>query len=743
MADPISITGLALAIPPLVEALMRFYADTKDAKADLQRHAADLFSLKGILEYIESVRAAQADNALYKYDASDFAQLLAAARDILRELQESLQPQRHSFVALPSSSICWLTPAQAKRDLLTSLLAPVNPAPTHSVAHGTHQRDTGACSPMATGKIAHTIEHMKMECYNLSPTAYAYFYCSFGTLASQSPVNILGSLLVQLSRNNERLYDDLRHRFLNLARRRIPVNLKLEELKEIFIKHAGRLGRVFIFIDAVNESESFEDVKQMLFSLARACSGMRLIVTSTDFVDLRGKESGFHIIESTMRPEAVDEDICVFIDDRTATSWTLKVLSPTLQDEIRQAIVAHSNGVFRYAESQISSVERQLTGRGVKKALSSMPQNLNEAYERILRHIHADAAAQAYVRRALLWLCFATRPLHLTELCEAVVIEDDDTDLDGDSRLRDMGVLVTLGRGLFDYDQATGLVTLGHSSIKSYLSSASIHGDMAHFRVDEFQAHNTIMRTCLTYLQFKPFAIGCGTPALSITLSANYPLLSYASQNWPLHARNANYSEWPHISAFLATKRLRRSGNYGFWIQRVAGDIGEHIIYSTDPLYYAASFGYTALVSLILTYSRPADLEQPGGRYGSTALQVACFRRQRDAAQLLILAGANPFSTDGSGLSGGFSSLFWAKGNGWEGLVTLMIERGTAAGWKLKEGSNGIYAEQLARQVQESEMKQMETASTGTPNSLWDRGEERPHSESKVTGPSHPTVPEA
>jgi hypothetical protein len=70
-----------------------------------------------------------------------------------------------------------------------------------------------------------------------------------------------------------------------------------------------------------------------------------------------------------------------------------------------------------------------------------MPNDLNESYERILRQFNSEASRrkcyQKYMRRTLLWLCFATRPLRLAELSEAIVVEEDDAGLDTDLRLRD------------------------------------------------------------------------------------------------------------------------------------------------------------------------------------------------------------------------------------------------------------------------------------------------------------------
>lgn len=96
MADGVSIAGLILAIPPIVEMLVTYYTDVKDAKTEIKRHATDLLSLKGIFEYIQSVQAIKSDD-VYKYDSSDFLQLVEATSDALQGLQLVLQPKDSLF----------------------------------------------------------------------------------------------------------------------------------------------------------------------------------------------------------------------------------------------------------------------------------------------------------------------------------------------------------------------------------------------------------------------------------------------------------------------------------------------------------------------------------------------------------------------------------------------------------------------------------------------------------------------
>lgn len=339
-----------------------------------------------------------------------------------------------------------------------------------------------------------------------------------------------------------------------------------------------------------------------------------------------------------------------------------------------------------------------------------MPRDLNETYERILSQFNSELPRQRcyqkYMQRALLWLCYATRPLRLDELSEAIVIEEEDIDLDSDSRLHDPFILLSLGQGLLEYDRKRELVSLGHSSIKTFLTSAEIrHSTVANFALDEKEAHGVIMRTCLTYLGFKIFETKAIRPInFYPELTSQYPLLSYAAYSWTLHIVDVSNASWDVISAFLATRRYPNGGNYGLWIQFISnGSFPPDVIEQTSPLYYAASFGFDRLISVILANETPLDLEQPGGRHGSTALQVACFRQHHQAAKLLLEAGANPLPTNPPGHGEGiFYCLFWAKENGWDDLVQLMAERINSGTIPLPEGQWMIYIRQLASHFQKS-----------------------------------------
>lgn len=92
---------------------------------------------------------------------------------------------------------------------------------------------------------------------------------------------------------------------------------------------------------------------------------------------------------------------------------------------------------------------------------------------------------------------------------------------------------------------------------------------------------------------------------------------------------------------------------------------------ATSPLYYAASFGYTALVKSIVDYDNNQDLEHIGGSRDVTPLQVPCIRKQRAATMLLLEAAADPLQVGQKDLAA-VSALEIAGSNQWTDMVHLM-----------------------------------------------------------------------
>jgi len=88
-----------------------------------------------------------------------------------------------------------------------------------------------------------------------------------------------------------------------------------------------------------------------------------------------------------------------------------------------------------------------LTEDEIQTTLQALPQDLNETYLRILRKIqNKGSKAVEITQRILLWLVGATRPLHIYELYEAIMIDTQSNSLNEQYRLIDlMDIFQTCG----------------------------------------------------------------------------------------------------------------------------------------------------------------------------------------------------------------------------------------------------------------------------------------------------------
>lgn len=92
------------------------------------------------------------------------------------------------------------------------------------------------------------------------------------------------------------------------------------------------------------------------------------------------------------------------------------------------------------------------TGRDIRNALKRMPMTLNESYARLLKEI--PPSDKEIVRNILMWLSYSVRPLSISELSEAVVLQETDRDLDSDSRISSPGFILDICHGLVESDRA-------------------------------------------------------------------------------------------------------------------------------------------------------------------------------------------------------------------------------------------------------------------------------------------------
>ena len=150
---------------------------------------------------------------------------------------------------------------------------------------------------------------------------------------------------------------------------------------------------------------------------------------------------------------------------------------------------------------------------------------LSDAYDVAIRRIKAQEGDRARLgMAALMWISHSERPLNVDELCHALAVEIESTEINT-SNAPSIRTVLSCCQGLAAVDNGSSTVRLIHFTLKEYLSG---HGDLFD------KVHSTIAETCLTYLNF---------PAIK-DISASSPgdpqeasFLEYSSLYWGTHMR--------------------------------------------------------------------------------------------------------------------------------------------------------------------------------------------------------------
>lgn len=288
----------------------------------------------------------------------------------------------------------------------------------------------------------------------------------------------------------------------------------------------------------------------------------------------------------------------------------------------------------------------------MRDTLQNLPDSLRETYANTLARIAPDD--RKFVREALFWLSFVKTPFTLSELNEAVVVKEESTIFDEEMMLLPPKVLLHISQGLITTDES-GRVSLAHSSVKDFLTSTWIRTSrVKYFSLDPTTANYTLMRRCLTYLCLDNFKPGYVLSAdESFSRLESYRLLTYAAHYWPKHAAACSLGvhERSLVNRFFDTKNLSRRGNFGVWLQTLMATVDVQVMETTQPLYYAASFGMVSVVKDIIASDPNLDVNARGGRVRTTPVFVAAWRHNFEVVDILLRAGADPTIVDpGTGM---------------------------------------------------------------------------------------------
>ncbi|KAG7423363.1 Ankyrin-2 [Fusarium oxysporum f. sp. raphani] len=420
------------------------------------------------------------------------------------------------------------------------------------------------------------IHHLQNLFGNDSNIGIAYHYCDFGHRHNETDNLILSSILKQLAQCSGSLPDAMSTLYSKHKDKGTRPSLReiASALKTVACLHS----RIFIVIDGLDECLVWRDVMAQL----RGLQGANILATSRAIPDIANDPvlKGSSILEVHAR----GTDVRKYLNRNMSELSRFVMRDQQLQEDICNAILGASGGMFLLARLHLNSLEGKLSVGTLRDALTALPtgalaydEAYDEAYDDAMKRIESQHRERtAIAKDVLAWLTFAKRPLRVEELRTAVIVQETDSHLD-EERLMDIEDMVSVCAGLVEIDEKNDRVTLIHNTTKEYLKRTR-----EKWRPD---ADAAIATSCLTYLLFRVFDVESSEidECLQREKAGRqlYPLLDYSMEYSALHAR----------LALLLERRASLDSD----------------IENMTPLHYTVKNGDEAIAQTFLSAGTPVD----------------------------------------------------------------------------------------------------------------------------------------
>lgn len=159
-------------------------------------------------------------------------------------------------------------------------------------------------------------------------------------MASQDPLNILGSLVVQLAESFPSILESILPLYeVAIGPKVRRTSVDIASLEDAVVKHTLGDKPVVLLVDAINESSHAENLQRSLIKLVRAIPNLRVVVTGTSAIFPVEHATILNLDAAIMK-----EDINTFTRSVLQKDRVLRNLSTELKDHIWTTIVEGADG---------------------------------------------------------------------------------------------------------------------------------------------------------------------------------------------------------------------------------------------------------------------------------------------------------------------------------------------------------------------------------------------------------------
>lgn len=529
-------------------------------------------------------------------------------------------------------------------------------------------------------------------------SALAFYYFQFSHKDTSTMDLMLRSLIYQISYwkgssptalaefASEHFRHTRRHHKSGVIYRDGVSQPSTSELISILRGITEEVDEVFLFLDGLDECVDQHDLLEMVDQMLRwNVERLHIFLTGRFDQNLGTTMEVMNVPTVEVNKQVVDRDIELFVKEQLTSHPKLRKWSPKLRDQIRDSLIAGSQGMFRWVACQIDVIAKCVTPRDLMRTLGRLPKSLAATYTSILAQV--EESQWVYTIKILMWLAVSSQPLKVEEAVDALAIDleaENGPSFDPDLRLQDFGDIVAICstlvipcKVLVQRDQAVEEYTelrLAHHTVKDYLLSDVFVACLPHPNpfVGKAQAYEFAAKSSITYL------LSLVAPLESASLD-EWPFSRHAARFWlDYYGRAGGRAGDNHDLTGHTMRLLASNGNtepYKNWCRLYdptrpwrGPDVNRDSF--PDPLYYASNCGVESLVSTLL--ENGSDPAMRKGEVHASCLQSAAYNGHYGVVQLLLEAGVDPDA------GGGFfaSPLKAATAFGHNSILKLLLDHG-------------------------------------------------------------------
>ena len=447
------------------------------------------------------------------------------------------------------------------------------------------------------------------------------------------------------------------------------------------------------------DSDNTSSVSSFLRMVQQAVAGTttRIMITSRDEPEIRQcivRRADITTFEYKISPEDVQHDTVLY--SRSLVDSRLHNKDESVRGEISQKLATRCQGQFLWLRLQQAELRSGRNKKQLHNAIDKAPTGLERLYDRNWDKILGFPEEERLRTFALLrWAAFAVRPLTVSEITVAVLIDEDRDDLPLDEMpdsidddyvdseiLRLCGSLVEIRSAASEQAPTLNIglrtVHLTHFSVKQYFVS-KMPGK------EGFLVANEQLRSSHEAIQITELARACLRYVIIPSVwddvhdDMNHALRSfrdYAAGSWYKHttAGASNDPDILRLTIILLDPSTAVCDTWREWFDWKNKESASATLpkksRTSSPLFYASLLGLTPTVKYFLREHKYSANEK--GSSGRTILEVTCANGHFEVAEMLLEAGADVALTSDDD----WSPLNAASACGFVDLVKLLLLKG-------------------------------------------------------------------